>query len=394
MSSERLEPVERFSIVAGGPFHATLRRVGLIGADQLPTHRAAIILALLAWLPPAVIAVLQSVLDGRYSGWGFLTDLTVYTRYLIAIWMMVATERYADGRFIILAQHFREARLLSGDSLPAFESALAIADRRTSSTLAEAVIIAIALIWPGFVASFTVELAGSSWEGMLVGGDVVLSWAGETARFLSTPLFLFLVLRWLWRFLVWGVLLYRVSRLPLQLTPLHPDRAAGLGFLAIYPSVFSGFVFALSCVVASSFLKDLSLERHDPATVWIAIAGWLVITLIMFLGPLLVFSPTLYAVRERALLDYGRLASQHHLAFHQKWIREARSGEDLMGAPETSSAADLNASVEVAQAMRVVPIDLIAVIQLVVAAGIPMLAVVATQIPLGDLAKWLVGTLL
>ena len=54
------------------------------------------------------------------------------------------------------------------------------------------------------------------------------------------------------------------ARLPLQLTPLHPDRAAGLGFLAIYPSIFSGFVFALRWVVASSFLKDLSLQRHEP----------------------------------------------------------------------------------------------------------------------------------
>lgn len=320
--------------------------------------------------------------------------MTVHTRYLIAIWMMVATERYADGRFVILARHFCEARLLSGDSLPAFESALATADRRTSSTLAEAIVIVVALVWPGVVASFTVELAGSSWEGMLVGSEVVLSWAGETARFLSTPLFSFLVLRWIWRFLVWGTLLYRISRLPLQLTPLHPDRAAGLGFLAIYPSIFSGFVVALSCVVASSFLKDLSLERHNPETVWIAIAGWLVITLILFLGSLLVFVRPLYAARERALLDYGRLASQHHLAFHQKWIGEARSGQDLLGFADASSAADLTASVEVAQALRIVPVDLIAVIQLVVAAGVPMLAVVATQVPLGDMAKWLVGTIL
>lgn len=44
--------------------------------------------------------------------------------------------------------------------------------------------------------------------------------------------------------------------------------------------------------------------------------------------------------------------------------------------------------------MRFVPVDWVAVIQLVVAAGVPMLAVVTTQIPLGDLAKWFVGTIL
>ena len=35
-----------------------------------------------------------------------------------------------------------------------------------------------------------------------------------------------------------------------------------------------------------------------------------------------------------------------------------------------------------------------AVVQLVVAAGVPLLAVIAKQIPLVDLAKWIVGTIL
>jgi hypothetical protein len=340
------DPADRFSLVLGGPFHAVLRRLGLTGADQLPARRAAIALALLAWLPPALLAVAQSLVDGAYSGWGFFTDWTVPTRYLVAIGVMIATERYADGRIILLTRHFREARLFSDDAVPGFLAALALADRRSSSWLAEGVIVAAALAWSGLTESYVVALAGSSWEGAMVSGEVVLSWAGETARFLSNPLFLFLVLRWFWRFLVWTGLLFRISRLPLQLTPLHPDRSAGLGFLAIYPSIFSGFVFALSCVIASAIIKELGLERHSPETVWFALAGWLAMSLVLFLGPLLVFVRPLYAVRERALLEYGRLATHHHLAFHRKRIGEARSGEDLMGSSDPSSASDLNASVQ------------------------------------------------
>lgn len=47
----------RFSLVTGGPFHAALKCLGLTGADELPTRRAALSLALLAWLPPALLAV-------------------------------------------------------------------------------------------------------------------------------------------------------------------------------------------------------------------------------------------------------------------------------------------------------------------------------------------------
>src|SRR5262245_26032029 len=266
-------PDDRFSLVAGGPFHRVLRRPGPTGADQLPTWTAALVLALLAWLPPAVLAVAQSLADGSYSGWGFFTDSTVYTRFLIAIWMMVVTERYADGRILVLARQFRNGRLLSDAHLPALAEVFAIADRRSSSAIEEVIIAVAALVWSGMTARYAVALAGSSWEGTMVAGEVVLSWAGAAARFFSNPLFIFLLLRWIWWFLVWTALLLRISRLPLQLTPLHPDRSAGLGFLAIFPSIFSGLVFALSCVIASNLSKDLGLQQHGPQTGWVALMG-------------------------------------------------------------------------------------------------------------------------
>jgi hypothetical protein len=388
------ERLGEFSLVAGGPFHAALRRLGLIAADGLPAPRAGIVLAVFAWLLPALLAAAQSLLDGRYAGWGYFTDSTVYTRYLVGVWVMIATERYAAGRIDLLTRQFREARLVPDGSLPTFAAALATADRRSSSGVAEAAILAVALLVSGLSARYAAAIAGSSWEGAAVAGGVALSWAGSAAALVSNPLFLFLVLRWIWRFVVWTVLLYRISRLPLQLTPLHPDRSAGLGFLALYPGIFSGFVFALSCVVASSFLKELGLVRHSPETVWFALAGWLAISLVLFFGPLLVFLRPLYTARERALLEYGRLANQHHLAFHRKWIGEARGGEALMGSSDPSSTSDLNASVQAVREMRVLPVDGPALVQHLVAAGVPLLAVVAGQIPLGDLVKLIVGAIL
>jgi hypothetical protein len=193
---------------------------------------------------------------------------------------------------------------------------------------------------------------------------------------------------------VWTTLLYQISRLPLQLTPLHPDRSAGLGFLTIYPNIFSGFVFALSFVVASAFLKELDLVAHDAETIWYALAAWLLMVVLLFLGPLLVFVGPLYRVREQALLDYGRLTSQHHLAFHRRWIDEGRSGEDLMGLPDPSSASDLNASVQSVQELRVFPVDRAAFVQLVVAAAVPMLLVIAHEFPFFKILMWIVGTIL
>lgn len=394
MNSGPGDPVERFSLIAGGPFNRALCRLGLAGADQLPTRRAAIVLIMMAWLPPALLAVAQSLLDGGYRGWGYFSDWTVHARYLIAIGAMIATERYADGRILTLARHFRESRLLSDEGLSAFRAELAVADRRSSSALAEGIILVAALAWSSVTVPLAAALAGSSWEGTVVAGQVSLSWAGEATRFLSNPLFLFLVLRWFWWFALWTILLYRISRLPLQLTPLHPDRSAGLGFLTIYPGIYSGLAFALSCVVASAMVKDLALEQHSPETVWFAVAGWMALNLILFLGPLMVFAGPLYAVRERALIDYGRIVTRHHVAFQRKWIGEAGSGEEFTGTSELSAISTVNSCIKAVQEMRLVPIDRGAVVQLVVAAGVPMLAVAATQVPMAELGKWFLGKIL
>ena len=374
--------------------HTALDRLGLLGADRLPTPRAAVAMALLAWLPPAILAVTQSLTDDSYRGFSFFSDFTTHTRYLFAIGMMIATERYASGRVSLLLRQFRAAQLIPDDSAPAFSAALQSADRRSASALAEALIAAAALIWSGFATSYDTALVGASWRGIAIEGQVFLSWAGQAARFLSTPLYVFLTVRWLFRLLVWTALLFRVSRLPLQLTPLHPDRSAGLGFLAIYPSIFSGFVFAQSSVVASGFVMELSLARYSPDTVWFALAGWIAFNLVLFLGPLLVFIPPLYFAREQALLDYGRLANQHHLAFHRRWILEKRSGEDLLGSPDPSSVSDLNASVQAVLEVRVIPVNGSALAQLLAAAGVPMLAVLATQMPLIEIGKWIVEVIL
>jgi len=140
-------------------------------------------------------------------------------------------------------------------------------------------------------------------------------------------------------------------------------------------------------------IKDLGLEQHSSETVWFALAGWLVLSMGLILAPLLVFILPLYALRERALIEYGRLVSQHHLAFHRKWIEGNRNGNELVGSPDPSSASDLNATVELVQQVRCVPADLPAVLGLVVAAGVPLLAVIATQIPVIALLKWVVGSI-
>ena len=53
----------RFSLIVGGPFHALLKRLGLVDADDLPRPAAAVVLVALAWGIPVVLVAAQSVTD-------------------------------------------------------------------------------------------------------------------------------------------------------------------------------------------------------------------------------------------------------------------------------------------------------------------------------------------
>lgn len=141
-------------------------------------------------------------------------------------------------------------------------------------------------------------------------------------------------------------------------------------------------------------IEDIRLAHPNADTVWWSMAFSLGFCAVLLLGPELVFVPPLYGLRERALVDYGRLASQRHMAFHRKWTDPAISGEQLLGSEDPSSASDLNATIEAVQQIRLLPLDWSALQQLAVAAGTPMLAVAATQIPLAEIGGWFLNKIL
>jgi hypothetical protein len=379
-----------FSLVQGGPFHRLLGRLGLLGPDMLPTVRVVVVMAAVAWLPLALLVLAQSVLGNR-PGWDFFLDWTTYARYLIAIALMLATERHADGRIRLLLVNFRKSDLIATGSRAAFADAVAKADRHSASPVAEALILVLAVAWTTTVASYAISLAGSNWEGAVVDGRLALSWAGVYEVAVSSTLFLFLALRWVWRFAVWAVLLLSISRLDLRLVAHNPDRAAGLGFLALFPSIFTGFAFALGCVVAASILKDLQYETLPANTVWLAIAVWIVTCVVWLVGPLLVFVGPLNAAREKALVELSRFATLHHLSIDDWMNRAVGSEEDQRRAlaPDLSLVSTLDTLMQAVRQQGLFPVNGDSVKEVVLAAAIPMLPVVLTLVPFLELVKWL-----
>jgi hypothetical protein len=87
------------------------------------------------------------------------------------------------------------------------------------------------------------------------------------------------------------------------------------------------------------------------------------------------------------MLQYGRLAQQHHLAFHRKWIAGGVEGDEALGSEDPSSVSDLNAGVATALGMFAIPLDRYALLRLFGSAVAPLLLVAALQMPVGELMK-------
>jgi len=392
-------PAPRFSLVGGGPFNGLLGRAGLLGPDQLPSVRCALLLALLAWLVPGACALVQSIVTPGYEASAYFADSSTLARYFIAVGTMLFTERRADERTLLMVREFLKSGLLQPDSRRKFGVRVRSADYWSTAPAVETTLLVLAWLGASHALDLTIQLEAAGWEAVsLASSGHELSWAGLAARYFSTPLFFFLTLRWLWRLGTWSKLMYHLSRLPLQLRPLHPDRCGGIGFLSLFPGVFRGFVFALSCVLASLVLKDIE-SGTAPVTMDIirgVIAAWALLVALLFLAPLLLFYEPLFQLREESLRLYGSRSMQWIDSFEARWqMSEQHSdatapahGEDV---PKIGEIADAFAIVN---ELRSIPLDRTTVLNLYFAALLPLLLVGVSRIPIRELLARIAGVLI
>jgi len=336
-----------FSLVKGGPLYRTECRLHLASSKLTRVVWCALVFALLAWLPLVALTFPRgdTALRSLFAG------LQVHAKLLLALPVLVAAEPYIDGRIAQAARQFLDSHLVGVGSRPAFEKSARAAMRWLDSNLAEACLL---------IASFALSFASDldfhrGWA--VAGAEERLSLAGWWYLTVSQPLFWFLALRWVWRGTLWGVFLFRVSRLPLALMPTHPDVTGGLGFLPICQSSFAPVVFSLS-VVLSSYTWDAQVVglASSPLPYLIPLITLGMLAAVVVFAPLGFFTPQLLKAKRRGVSAFSALAAWHSRQFERRWFH-GRTGEHPLGAPEFSSLADLGSAFTVARKMRMFPWD-------------------------------------
>lgn len=378
-------PAASESLIRGGPFYRAQLALGLIHANRWDLGRRIAILVGICWLPLFFVTVLTNPAGLR----SLLTDYRIHSRILIAIPVLLIGDLLMDSLFRASFVYVRRAGLLDAADSAYMDNVVAKLVRLRDAYLPELVVLALLIIHDA--TSYRGLLDPTPWLGKDVGTGFRLTAAGWYAVVVSAPLWNFLLGLSLWRWMLWTVFAFKLSRRNLKLIATHPDERGGLGFLDVSAAAFAPIAFAVTNVVGSTWRHDIL--HHGTHLTDYRLAGIVLAVLIALIafGPLLFFAPRLAALRRKGLMEYGILGQIHSEEFEEKWIvNRAGHEREFLQATESSTLADFGHSFEKIGELKPLPADMGSVYVLAASVAIPLLAVVLAQMPLAEVLKDLV----
>jgi hypothetical protein len=384
-------PSQDFSLVLGGPLYQLLRRARLSDDVLELQRRRVIVLSALTWLPLLLLTAATGHLVGGVQV-PFLYDIEVHTKFLLALPLLVVAELTVHQRMRTVMATFHARELVPAVSRDRLEAAVASAFRLRNSVPVEVALLAfvylvgITIVWRQYL-----SLDAATWYATPAPDGSTLTLAGAWYGYVSLPISQFLLCRWYFRVFIWARLLWRVSRIELQLVPTHPDRVGGLGFLSNTVFAFVPVILAHGVLLAGVLANQIFHAGAKLTDFRLEVLLLVIFLVLVVVGPLLAFAPQLARAKRAGLREYGNLAQRYSRAFDAKWVRGDEPDDALLGTGDIQSLADLGNSFSVVKEMRLVPISKEAIFQLAVVAVAPIVPLLLTLMPLDELLRKLIG---
>src|SRR5262245_4989785 len=263
------------------------RRLHLAPAAGLGTGRRALLFAGVTWLPIAVWAAIANRLGETAGAEPLLRHFGVHVRCLVAIPLFILAEAGLHNRVKRIASQFLSSGTVAPSQKDAFERSLHDVRRLRDSTLPWVLVIGATLA-ALFIERPQLQQDAFSWARSSEGA---LGFGGWWYAYVARPIFVGLLLGWIWRILLMIYWFWRVAHLDLSLVPSHPDRAGGLAFVEKLPIALAPVTLGLSAVIASRWAHQVAV--HDAALKSFAVpaATFAVLWTFFILLPLLTFAP-------------------------------------------------------------------------------------------------------
>ena len=382
-------PQPDFSLVLGGPLFQLFRRARLSGDGLELLWRRVMFLAAIAWAPLFLLSLASGRAFGDAVSIPFSADVEAHVRFLVALPLLIFAELVVHQRLLPAVRQFVERRIVSPADMPRFAQAVESTRRLRNSVWIELGLIALVYTVGIWIWRSEVAIESASWYAVPDAAGMHLTPAGWWFVFVSVPIFQFILLRWYFRFLLWFLFLFRVSRLDLNLIPTHADRTGGLGFLGASTTAFAPVLVAQGAMLAGLIASQIFHAGQSLPDFKVQIVAFLAFFIVVTLIPLTVFAPDLAEAKRIGLRQFGRLASRYSGEFEDKWFRaDTPVDGELLGSGDIQSLADLGNSFSVVQEMRLVPFGWRDLTRLAAVTMTPFLPLLLTIFSLEDFASY------
>jgi len=372
----------------GGPFYRVQQAARLIRPNEWNLGRRLTFAIALGWLPLLLITAIFNA-DALLS---LLKDYRVHSRMLIAVPVLLLGQLLLESRIRMVVAHITEADLLETPDLARLDDMIATLLRLRDARLPELAVLLALIVHSA--TSYKVLVDATPWLARGAAPDLHLTAAGWYGVVVSATIFQFLLGLSLWKWLLWTLFAFKLSRLNMKLVATHPDKHGGLGFLGLTPVAFAPVVFAATTVIGATWRHEILNYGATLMSFKLPAIALVVIIALVALGPLAFFVPRLAALRRQGIVEYGILGQMQSSDFHKKWIRH-RSGHEaeFLTADESSTLADFGQSYERIEQMRPFPADRGDLVALAVSVVLPMLPVILAVVPLAVVLKSLLKAL-
>jgi len=370
---------ENFSL-SGGPLHRLGRCLRLVRGDS-NSVALGLALGIFLWAVLIALTFIDGVTDQVFS----MTKLAGHLRLLIAIPLLFLCEAVVAPRISTFMRGLVTSKIVTPAGLPALETELERISRWRDAWMPEAVLMIAAILFS--ISGSNLALYGTTAShapGSVFGG---IGLAGQWYWVVCLTLFRFLMFRWVWQLALWCHFLWRLSRLELRLVPTHPDGAGGMGYLEVVHAHFLPLVLALSVIQSASLAEGMAAGTISFDAAYPVIILILLVDAVLFLGPLFILTPMLYQCRVQGLDTYMEFAAHYVDDFDRKWLQHVGEREQLLGTSDLQSLADLGNSINIVRNMRIAPISVRLLLEIAIAALLPMLPLLLFMYPAAELAE-------
>ena len=366
-----------------------MRISNLILSNDSPTATRILVLSGIAWLPLAVLTLIDGTFYTSNITLPFVKDVVPTVRGLVAIPLLVIADNVIEPMMSRVTSYLRVSGVVPEAEQARFDDAIERMAYVINARWIQAILVLMAVLvsW-ALQADYTdmwIDRNVTSWALHLEEGGVDETLAGTWFLLVTSPIVSFLLYRWIWRFIAWAVFLFRVSRLKLELYASHTDLAGGLGIIGTGQSLFAIVFLIIATLLSSDLASNILYEGEQLVDAKLVILVYLAISIVLIAVPLLFFSTRLFNLKRRALAEYGQLQLQISRDFHHHWIDN--KGEELVDSMQPSAIADYSAVYETVGNMRVVPLNPRTVIILAGILLAPFLPLALTEQSIWDVLK-------